>query len=712
MRPLGRSILSACQPQNLLAVALVAASVWIVGSGIVPMGPKPSAAVEARLVQSAAGPSANDRTVTRLVAMMMKREHLTKHPLDDEISHRALDEFIKSLDPMKLYFYQSDIDEFNQRRNEIDDMINRGDVQFAYDIYRRLLTRIDERLKLIDTLLDGQFDFTTDDVLVTDYEKLTHPANAEEAKERWTKKLKYDMLVLKADKTNKEDIRTRLKRRYASLDKRMHQTDSNELLEMFLTSVTTSFDPHSTYMAPENAKNFNIVIGLQLEGIGAQLKMTDGYTVIDKLIPGGPAYKQGQLKAGDRIATVGQGDEGDSVDVADMKLNDVVSLIRGHAGTIVRLGVLPEAGGATKTIKITRAKVELKDQEARSTIIEDGKKADGTPFKLGVIDLPSFYMDMQGAREGNEDYKSCTRDVRRLLDDFNRKGVDAVVLDLRKNGGGSLTEAISLTGLFIEQGPVVQVKDPDGRVQQYDDTDRGIAWRGPLVVMISKFSASASEILAGAIQDYRRGLIVGDSSTHGKGTVQTMMDLGPQLFRIANPPDLGSLKLTVQQFYRPNGDSTQRRGVLADIVLPSLTDHYDVSEADLDYPVAFDKVPAAGFKRFDFVSPNTVTTLKERSSERVDRSADFARLAKNITRYEEQKAKKEVPINEKKYLARREEFDAEKEEEKTFDEQANGSTEVFKRDYYDNEVLAITLDYLRLLGKDKVANVGNVPVRN
>jgi carboxyl-terminal processing protease len=395
-----------------------------------------------------------------------------------------------------------------------------------------------------------------------------------------------------------------------------------------------------------------------------------------------------------------------------MKLNDVVSLIRGHAGTIVRLGVLPEAGGATKTIKITRAKVELKDQEARSTIIEDGKKADGTPFKLGVIDLPSFYMDMQGAREGNEDYKSCTRDVRRLLDDFNRKGVDAVVLDLRKNGGGSLTEAISLTGLFIEQGPVVQVKDPDGRVQQYDDTDRGIAWRGPLVVMISKFSASASEILAGAIQDYRRGLIVGDSSTHGKGTVQTMMDLGPQLFRIANPPDLGSLKLTVQQFYRPNGDSTQRRGVLADIVLPSLTDHYDVSEADLDYPVAFDKVPAAGFKRFDFVSPNTVTTLKERSSERVDRSADFARLAKNITRYEEQKAKKEVPINEKKYLARREEFDAEKEEEKTFDEQANGSTEVFKRDYYDNEVLAITLDYLRLLGKDKVANVGNVPVRN
>jgi carboxyl-terminal processing protease len=620
--------------------------------------------------------------------------------------------FLKSIDGRKLYFYQSDVDEFHHRRNDLDDMVNSGDVSFAYTVFNRLLKRVDERLATVNQLLAGPFDFDTDEVLVSDADKLTYATTPDEARERWRKQLKYDILVLKADKSNKEDIRERLRRRYQSIAKRMHQTDSNELLEMFLTSVTSSFDPHSTYMAPVSSKNFNIVIGLQLEGIGAQLKVSDGYTIIDKLIPGGPADKNGQLKAGDRVVSVGQGEEGEFVDVVDMKLNDVVDRIRGKANTVVRLVVLPETGGEPKTIKITRAKVELKDQEASGTIIEDGKKADGSPFKLGVINLPSFYMDMQGAREGNEDFKSCTRDVRRLIDDFNKKGVDALVLDLRKNGGGSLTEAISLTGLFIEQGPVLQVKDPGGQVQQYDDTDRGIAWRGPLVVMISKFSASASEILAGAIQDYRRGLIVGDSSTHGKGTVQTMMDLGPQWFRIANPPDLGSLKLTVQQFYRPNGDSTQQRGVLSDIVLPSLTDHYDVSEADLDYPVAFDKVPAVPFRRFDSVSPNVVSTLKELSTQRTERSADFAKLQKNIKRYEEQKAKKEIPLNEKKFLARREEFDADKEEEKTFEEHERGTTEVFKRDYYGNEVLSITLDYLRLLGKDKVANAGTPAVPN
>src|SRR4029078_706800 len=286
--------------------------------------------------------------------------------------------------------------------------------------------------------------------------------------------------------------------------------------------------------------------------------------------------------------------------------------------------VIPAAGGDMKTIKITRAKIELKDSEARGKIIEEGKKADGSPYKVGYIDLPSFYMDMEAAREGGA-FKSTTVDVKKILDDFNDKGVDVLMLALRKNGGGSLTEAISLTGLFIEDGPVVQVKDPDGRTQQYDDTDRGIAWRGPLVVMISKFSASASEILAGAIQDYHRGLIVGDSATHGKGTVQTMMDLGPQLFRVANPPDLGSLKLTVQQFYRPSGDSTQQRGVLSDIVLPSLTDHYDVSEGDLDYPVAFDKVTALNFRKYDSaygVNPTSIAKIKEQSSQRIDMSND------------------------------------------------------------------------------------------
>jgi carboxyl-terminal processing protease len=711
MRSSGSFFASARRPRNLVLAALAGTIAFAIATGYIPAGPKPSGAVEAKLAADLTAPSASDRTVSRMVTLLMK-QHLTRHPMDDEISRRGLDLFIKSLDGMKLYFYQSDIDEFKQRRNDLDEMVKNGDLTFAYTVFNRLLKRIDERVVLVGQLLAGEMDFGADETLITDPDKLTFPATPAEAQERWRKRLKYDMLVLKADKSNKEVIQDRLRRRYHSFAKRMHQTDSNELLEMFLTSVTSGFDPHSTYMAPVAAKNFDIVISLQLEGIGAQLKFNDGYTVIDKLIPGGPADKNGQLKAGDRVVSVGQGDEGEVVDVAEMKLNDVVNLIRGRSGTVVRLGVLSETGGDPKTVKITRAKIELKDQEAGGVIFEDGKKADGSPFKLGVINLPSFYMDMKGAREGHDDFKSCTRDVRKILDDFNKKGVDAVVLDLRKNGGGSLTEAISLTGLFIEQGPVLQVKDPDGRVQQYDDIDRGIAWRGPLVVMISKFSASASEILAGAIQDYQRGLVVGDSATHGKGTVQTMMDLGPQMFRIANPPDFGSLKLTVQQFYRPSGDSTQQRGVLADIVLPSLTDHYDVSEGDLDYPVPFDKVPSVPYRRYEQVNAGILSALKETSGQRIQQSAEFAKLLKNITRYEEQKAKKEVPLNEQKFLARREEFDADKEEEQTFEENAHGATEIFKRDFYNNEVLGITLDYLRLLGKDKVAAAGTSPVRN
>jgi carboxyl-terminal processing protease len=715
MRGIRHLAASALQPRNLFFTALFGVSLWAALGGLMPTGPRPTAAVEARPVVELSGPQPQDRNVTYLVTTLMKREHLSKHPLDDEISRRGLELFIKNLDSMKLYFYQTDIDEFSQKKNELDDMLLAKDVNFAYTIFGRLLKRVDERVALVDELLKQDFDFTVDETLVTDPDKLAFPKTPEEAKQRWIKRLKYDLLLLKAEKSaekkegvaapSNEDPKERLKRRYHSFAKRMHQTDSNELLEMYLSAFTNGFDPHSTYMAPASSKNFDIIMSLQLEGIGAQLKMTDGYTVIDKLIPGGAAAKQGELKVGDHVVSVGQGDEGEIVDVAEMKLNDVVDLIRGRAGSIVRLGVTSGVGGDIRIIKITRAKIELKDSEARAEIIEEGKKADGTPFKIGVIDLPSFYMDMGRARDGSDDFKSCSRDVRKILNDFNAKKVDAVVLDLRRNGGGSLTEAINLTGFFIEDGPVLQVKDPDGRVQQYDDTDRGILWKGPLVVMTSKFSASASEILAGAIQDYGRGLVIGDSATHGKGTVQTMVELGQQMFRIANPPDLGALKLTVQQFYRPSGDSTQQRGVLADLTLPSITDHMDVAESDLDYPVPFDKVPATQFDKFDAVSPNMIGTLKELTAGRMKKSEDFQELQRDIERYVEQKTKKEVPLSETKFMARRAELDADKEEEKTFEHQANGDGDdkVFKRNYYNNEVLNITLDYLRLLGKDKVA---------
>ncbi len=686
---------SALLCSSLAAIAL-AAGITLTGPAIRPTG-----AAEAKpLVE----PRGDDRRIARMVTTLVKREHLSKHPLDDEISQRALHLFIKSLDNRKLYFTQEDIAAFEQNKNELDDLVNAGDVAIAYTVFNKLLLRIDERVVQIDELLKGDFDFTVDETLSTDWDKMEFPKDAAEAKDRWRKLLKYDLLVMKSDKeeAKKDDPKARLSRRYHSFAKRMHQTDADELLEIFLTSVTSSYDPHTTYMSPSSLENFRILMSLNLDGIGAQLKVEDGYTVIDKVVVGGAAEKQGELKMLDRVVKVGQGAEGDMVDVVDMKLNDVVKLIRGRAGTVVRLGVIPGGVGEMKVINITRAKIELKDSEARGVIFEEGKKADGTPYKVGVIDLPSFYMDMEAARAGGA-FKSTTVDVKKIVDDFNEKGVDALILDLRHNGGGSLTEAINLTGLFIEDGPVVQVKDPDGRVQHYDDLDRAQAWKGPLVVMTSKFSASASEILAGAIQDYGRGLIVGDTSTHGKGTVQSLLDLGPQMFRIANPPNLGALKLTMQQFYRPNGDSTQKRGVLADVSLPSITDHMDVSEGDLDYALDFDKVPAAQFNKYDKVAPALLVELKNLSQGRLQKSDDFTKLEKNIVRYTEQKTKKEVPLNEEKFLARRAELDSEKEEEKTFEENGGKKDEVVKRDFYFNEALEITLDYVRLLNKEKVA---------
>jgi carboxyl-terminal processing protease len=674
-------------------------------AGLLAIGSAPATRSAGAADAKLEGPRVDDRMVARAVNKLVKDAHLSKHALDDEISQRGLHLFIKTLDNRKLYFTQGDIAEFEKSKVLLDDQVNSGDVAFAYTVFHKLLARIDERVAQVDELLKEEFDFTKDEVLATNWDKQEFPKDAAEAKERWRKLLKYDLLVLKSDKeeqAKKDDPKARLSRRYHSFAKRMHQTDADELLEMYLTSITSSFDPHTTYMSPSSLENFRIMMSLNLDGIGAQLKVDDGYTVIDKIVVGGAAEKNGQLKVQDRVVQVGQGEEGELVDVVDMKLNDVVKLIRGRAGSIVRLGVIPAGGGEMKTIKITRARIELKDSEARGKIVEEGKKVDGSPYKVGYIDLPSFYMDMEANREGNADFKSTTRDVKKILEDFNAKGVDALILDLRKNGGGSLTESISLTGLFIEDGPVVQVKDPDGRVQHYHDPDRGVTWQGPMVVLTSKFSASASEILAGAIQDYGRGLIVGDSSTHGKGTVQSLLDVGPVLFKVKNPKNLGALKLTMQQFYRPNGDSTQKRGVLADVVLPSITDHLDVSEGDLDYALNFDKVPAAQFNKLDKVSANLIVELKTLTQSRQHTSDDFTKLAKNIDRYEDFKKKKEYPLSEEKFLARRAELDSEKEEEKATAE-AKDDKLLFPRDYYDNETVNLTLDYVRLLNKEKVA---------
>lgn len=649
-------------------------------------------------------PNAADRQITLAVYMLMERQHLTGQHIDDKISERCLKTFVKDLDPLKLFFTQGDVDEFSRNKDHIDDMLKRGDITFAYQVFTRFLQRVDERIAQAEAELDKPQNFDLDEEMITDPDAASYAKTPEEAATRWHHRVKFDLLKEIADKVPMDEAVKKLKKRYSSIQKSWQQTDDDELLERYLTAMTSAFDPHSSYMAPSTLDNFNIQMKLELDGIGASLRGVDGYTVVQNIIPGGAADKNGGLKPEDKIVGVGEGASGPMEDIVDMKLNDVVKKIRGKRGTVVRLEVEPKDGGAHKTIAITRDRIELKDSEARGEVIERGKKADGTPYKLGIIQLPSFYMDMDGARLGLADYKSTTRDVRRLLEDFKSKKVDAVVVDLRWNGGGSLTEAVNMTGLFIDGGPVVQVKDSAGRTQPYKDPEPGLVWEGPLVVMINKFSASASEIFAGAIQDYNRGIVIGDHSTHGKGTVQQLFDLSNALFRVAAAPNMGALKLTIQQFYRPGGDSTQNRGVVSDVELPSLTSHLEkISESDLDYALEFSKVNPLPHDNFRMLDSKLIDGLRQRSQQRVANSEFFAKENRQIKRYEERKDRKTVTLNKEKFLKERAELDSDKEQEKMFDDMNDPKRPVFEMDGYGQEALDITVDYLGLLGGNKVA---------
>ncbi len=661
------------------------------------------------------GPKTNDRYVTQMVAVLLEKDHLSRQRLNDVIARRGLEMYLEILDPLKVYFLQADVDEFRQERDQLDDRLIRGDITFAYKVFDRYRERMNERIQDIDTILAAEPDYSADEELATDLKSIPFPKDAEEARDRLRRRIKYELMARKADKEDVAEVRDSIARRYRNFAKRREQTDSDELLEMYLSAMTSSYDPHTTYMSPDSLENFHINMKLNLEGIGAALQVKDGYTVVSKVITGGAADKLGKLKPEDRIVSVGQGEEGEMVDVIDMKLADVVKLIRGKADTVVRLGVVHTGTTETEIYPIVRARIELKDAEARAKVFDETrtnvvveKDAGGRKWKIGVVDLPGFYMDMTGARQNLADFKSTTRDVSRILAEFKQQGVEAVVLDLRRNGGGSLTEAINLTGLFIDQGPVVQVKDSDGSIQHYNDHQKGMAWDGPLVVVTDKFSASASEILAGAIQDYRRGILVGDEATHGKGTVQSLLDLGSQLHRRPDAPNYGALKITMQQFYRPSGQSTQNRGVLTDIALPSVITHMDIGESDLDYALEFDNVSPAikDADKLAWVNGELLAELRSRSEERRRHSEDFQKLVKKIERYREQKERKSVSLNEEKFLAELAVWDAETDQEKELAEQFDADRPVFPReDFYNNEVIAIALDYLELLGTGAVAQV-------
>lgn len=688
-------------PTSSVPRVLVCASVALVvlGAARADEPPRPAALQAPATVAGSPQPGANDRHIAVAVRRHLEREHFLRRPIDDGIAKLWFDAFIEALDPMKVYFLQSDIDEFAAKRDTLDDSVKRGDVTFAYEVLARFLQRVDERLPVIERLIDAPHDFTQAESIVIDRDATTWAKSEAELEDTWRKRVKYDLLVQKMEETPAEEAKDKLHRRYKSFAKRMHQMTADELLEIYLSSLTASFDPHTSFMSPGTLENFEIGMKLQLDGIGAQLKSEDGYTTIVELTPGGAADRDGRLKSKDRVVGVGQGNEGEITDTVDMNLNEVVKLIRGKRGTVVRLKVIPVGETAPTVYDITRDKIELKDAEARGEIIEHGKKSDGSPYRIGVINLPSFYMDMEGAQQGQADFKSSTRDTQRLLEDFRAKKVDCVVLDLRNNGGGSLPEAIKLTGLFIDRGPVVQIKDADQQVRPYDDVDPGVAWDGPLVVLTNKFSASASEILAGAIQDYRRGLIVGDDATHGKGTVQSLLDLGRQLFRrFDNAPSLGAIKITMQQFYRPSGASTQLEGVKSDVTLPSITTHLPVGESDLDHAIPFDRVPAARYEPTGQVSQAVIDALRKQSAERVAGDEEFKGLAGDIDRYNKRKEEKTISLAEAEFTRQwNEGKKAEKEEEERLEQSEFSKRPVVKRDYYFDEAMNVTVDYLRSL---------------
>ncbi|MGL4512695.1 MAG: carboxy terminal-processing peptidase [Lacipirellulaceae bacterium] len=654
------------------------------------------------------GPSTTDRQIAIAVRLLMEQKHVSRVGFNDESSKRCFKAYLEALDPWKLYFQQGDIDAFTAEETALDDLLRRGDTSFAFRVFERFLSRVGESSTVAQEWVAAEHDFKADEQMLRKREETTYASGPEQAREAWRKRIKYELLLELADDTPLDEAREKLRKRYSTIGKRWEQTSDDELLEFYLTAMTSGFDPHSSYMSPSTLENFNIQMKLELDGIGASLRTEDGYTEVHEIIAGGAADQHGKLKVGDKIVGVGQGTAGPVDDIVDMKINDVVKLIRGKRGTVVRLQVKP-IDNPKESIEyaITRARIELKNQEARSAVVDWGKKPNGQPYRLGVIHLPSFYMDMDGARAGVADYRSTTRDVARLLEGFNAdaQGIDAVVVDLRFNGGGSLTEAVNMTGLFIDRGPVVQVKGPDGRTQPYDDETPGMQWQGPLVVLTNKFSASASEIFAGAIQDYGRGIVVGDEATHGKGTVQQLFDLGNAIFRIGERPNLGALKMTIQQFYRPGGDSTQNRGVLADVTIPSLTDHLEgITEAEMDFALPFDRVRALEHDQMGMSASGTSSELQRLSDERTAASKEFQEDFKRIDRYESQKERETVTLNLDEYLAERKELDAEKQEEEIGEKMSDSDRPVFDvEDHYNKESMSIVIDYLKLLRENKVA---------
>ncbi|WP_175254370.1 carboxy terminal-processing peptidase [Pseudomonas sp. BMW13] len=584
-----------------------------------------------------------DQVIASLnVVELLKRHHYNKPPLNDERSIKIYDNYLKLLDPSRSYFMASDIAEFNQWRNQFDDLLKSGNLEPGFAIYRRHLTRLQERLDFaLAELAKGvdKIDFSVDEDLQVDREKAPWAKDRAELDDLWRKRVKDEVLRLKIAGKETKDIQELLTKRYKNQLKRLEQTRGEDVFQAYINAFATTYDPHTTYLSPDNAENFDINMSLSLEGIGAVLQSDNEHVKVVRLVPAGPAEKSKQIAPADKIVGVAQGND-EMVDVIGWRLDEVVKLIRGPKGSTVRLEVIPASNPPTdqtsKVVTITREAVKLEEQAAKKKVLH--LKQDGRDYKLGVIELPAFYLDFKAFRAGDPNYKSTTRDVKQLIDELRAEKVDGLVIDLRNNGGGSLQEATELTSLFIEQGPTVLVRNADGRVDVLADENKGIYYNGPLAVLVNRLSASASEIFAGAMQDYHRALILG-GQTFGKGTVQTIQ-----------PLNHGELKLTLAKFYRVSGQSTQHQGVLPDIAYPDVMHTKDIGESALPAAMPWDSIRPAIKPELDPIKP-FLTQLQSKHDQRTAQDPDFLFTRASIDLSKQLMAETTVSLNEVKRRA-------------------------------------------------------------
>ncbi len=592
----------------------------------------------------ASGPTQDQSTTARMVHGLLSDSRYAYRPraLDDALSREILTEYLKTLDPGKVFLTAQDVAGFDRYATTLDDAIKSGKVDPAWTIFAAYRQRVGERIGYARGLLKGEFDFTKDERYHYDREDApwAEPAALDAL---WRQSVKNDWLRLKLAGKPADEIRKTLDKRYANLLTSVRELKGEEVFQSFLNAYAGSIDPHTDYMTPRSAENFNLSMSNSLEGIGAVLFRQDDVVVVREVVPGGPAARSGRLKPGDRIVGVGQGVSGEMKDVIGWRIDDVVALIRGAADTQVRLDTVPaEAPLDSKplTLQLTRAKVRLEDARAKAETIVVPADAGAPARRIGVIKLPGFYQDFEARRRNEANYASATRDVAKMLVDFRAQKVDGVVLDLRGNGGGSLTEAVELTGLFIDKGPVVQVRESGGRVNVQYDQDAGVAWDGPLAVLINRGSASASEIVAGAIKDYGRGLVIGET-TFGKGTVQTMVDL--DRWPANEKPRFGELKLTVAQFFRPDGSSTQNKGVAPDVAFPASVDAADFGESTYPNALPWTRIAAAPHARYGNFAP-LLGQLQARHQARAGKDVEFQWWAEDVRRFREEQAKKSISL--------------------------------------------------------------------